>query len=55
VEERKRRRRWGLRQPLEWKFPQVFSEQTAREEVQEGSISNSDFEFIDLILIYLFI
>ena len=45
----------GSSQPLEWKFAQVFSERTAREEVQEDSISNSDFEFIDLILIYLFI
>jgi serine/threonine-protein phosphatase 2A regulatory subunit B len=45
----------GSSQPLEWKFAQVFGERTAGEEVQEGSISNSDFEFIDLILIYLFI
>ena len=44
----------GSSQPLEWKFAQVFGEQTAGEEVQEGSISNSDFEFIDLIMIYLF-
>ncbi|GMY24277.1 cyclin-A1-4-like [Fagus crenata] len=45
----------GSLQPLEWKFAQVFGERTAGEEVQEGSISNSDFKFIDLILIYLFI
>ena len=45
----------GSSQALEWKFAQVFSERTAGEEVQEDSISNSDFEFIDLILIYLFI
>ena len=45
----------GSSQPLEWKFAQVFGKRTAGEEVQEGSISNSDFEFIDLILIYLFI
>ena len=45
----------GSSQPLEWKFAQVFGERTVGEEVQEGSISNSDFEFIDLILIDLFI
>ena len=45
----------GSSQPLEWKFAQVFGERIVGEEVQEGSISNSDFEFIDLILIDLFI
>ena len=45
----------GSSQPLEWKFAQVFGKRTAGEEVQEGSISNSDFEFIDLNLIDLFI
>ncbi len=45
----------GSSQPLEWKFEQVFGERAGGEEVQEGSISNSDFQFINLILIDLFI
>jgi hypothetical protein len=45
----------GSSQSLEWKFEQVFGERAAGEEVQEGSISNSDFQFINLILIDLFI
>jgi hypothetical protein len=41
----------GAPQPLEWNFSQVFGERAAGEEVQEGSVFNPDFEFIDWIFV----
>jgi len=38
-------------QPLDWKFAQVFGERTAGEEVQEGLVSISDLEVIDLVFL----
>ena len=41
----------GATQLLEWNFSQVFGERAAGEEVQEGSVFNPDFEFIDWIFV----